>query len=219
MNSLGTARRSRCLTVWATTTVAAAVVLRWCAPDLPGTGSLGGSFERLVVELFAGVLAGCALWWWAVTTVVVLDAVRAAPARTRGVPPAARRLVLAACGVALAGAGAAPAVATPGALHQDDGRRAPSSLHGLPLPERPNGGLLRADPPEAPGADHATVVVRPGDSLWAIAQSNLGPGATAAEVTAHWHLVHELNRGVIGADPDLIQPGQRLRLPTPPHRP
>ena len=28
-----------------------------------------------------------------------------------------------------------------------------------------------------------------------------------------WHLIYRRNRGVIGADPDLIRPGQLLRLP------
>ena len=37
--------------------------------------------------------------------------------------------------------------------------------------------------------------------------------ATAADITACWQRIHRLNRAVIGPDPDLILPTQRLRLP------
>ncbi len=62
------------------------------------------------------------------------------------------------------------------------------------------------------------VVVRPGDTLWAIAAADLAArGATAspapAEVAAYWPRVYALNRKVIGPDPAVIEPGQRLRLP------
>ena len=74
-------------------------------------------------------------------------------------------------------------------------------LTGLPLPDRP-------------GGDDA-VVVRAGDTLWALAERALPAGADDGAVTARWHLIYDLNRDRIGADPDLIQPGQRLRLPRP----
>jgi nucleoid-associated protein YgaU len=57
------------------------------------------------------------------------------------------------------------------------------------------------------------VVVEPGDTLWRIALRHLPPGAGAAEVMGACSRIHELNRDVIGDDPDLIHPGQRLRLP------
>ena len=59
------------------------------------------------------------------------------------------------------------------------------------------------------------VVVRRGDSLWSITGRYLGPSATADEIAREWPRWHEANRDVIGADPDLIQPGQVLRPPTP----
>ena len=58
-----------------------------------------------------------------------------------------------------------------------------------------------------------TVVVRPGDTLWGLADATLPPRAPASAVTERWHRIYRANRGVIGADPDLIQPEQRLRLP------
>jgi len=60
------------------------------------------------------------------------------------------------------------------------------------------------------------VVVLRGDTLWSIAARHLGPGATAAEVTAEWHRWLSTNRDVIGADPDLILPGQELLPPASP---
>ena len=57
------------------------------------------------------------------------------------------------------------------------------------------------------------VVVRRGDSLWDIAARHLGPDASAADVAVEWPRWHQANRDVIGADPDLLIPGQRLVPP------
>jgi hypothetical protein len=62
------------------------------------------------------------------------------------------------------------------------------------------------------------VTVRPGDSLWRIAARHLPPGHTVADVARWWPQWYRLNRGLVGPDPDLLHPGQRLRppaLPTP----
>lgn len=59
------------------------------------------------------------------------------------------------------------------------------------------------------------VVVLRGDSLWSIAARHLGPGTTAAEITTEWHRWLSANRDVIGADPNLILPGQELLAPAP----
>jgi nucleoid-associated protein YgaU len=47
--------------------------------------------------------------------------------------------------------------------------------------------------------------------LWAIAATRLGPQATPALVAANWPRWYAANRAVIGADPDLIRPGQLLQ--------
>jgi len=47
--------------------------------------------------------------------------------------------------------------------------------------------------------------VRPGDCLWTIAQGELGDPQS-------WPLVYHDNRKVIGSNPDLVYPGQRLVL-------
>jgi LysM domain len=56
------------------------------------------------------------------------------------------------------------------------------------------------------------LVVEPGDSLWAIAQERLGAGATAEQVAEEVERIHALNRGRIAEDPNLLFPGQELRL-------
>jgi LysM domain len=58
------------------------------------------------------------------------------------------------------------------------------------------------------------VVVHRGDTLWHIAARHLGPEASAAEIATEWPRWWSANRSVIGDDPDLILPGQRLRPPS-----
>jgi nucleoid-associated protein YgaU len=62
---------------------------------------------------------------------------------------------------------------------------------------------------EAVGA----VVVRRGDSLWDLAARHLGPDASAADIAAEWPRWYAANRHVIGPDPDLLLPGERLVPP------
>ena len=51
-------------------------------------------------------------------------------------------------------------------------------------------------------------VVGPGESLWSIAEAT-----SAADPGRVWRAIWAANRDVIGEDPDLILPGQRLLLP------
>ncbi len=57
------------------------------------------------------------------------------------------------------------------------------------------------------------VLVRPGDTLWAIAAAHLPAGADAAQIDHAWRAWYAANAGVIGPDPDLILPGQHLLPP------
>ena len=58
------------------------------------------------------------------------------------------------------------------------------------------------------------VVVRPGDSLWAIARRLVGPQASNAAVERKLFTIWNLNQGRIGTgDPNLIFPGTPLKLP------
>lgn len=52
-----------------------------------------------------------------------------------------------------------------------------------------------------------THTVDKGESLWAIAENELGDGK-------RWKEIYEANKDVIGDNPDLIKPGQELKLPS-----
>jgi hypothetical protein len=66
-----------------------------------------------------------------------------------------------------------------------------------------------------PGAPPESVVVRPGDSLWAITAARLGRRPTARQVAVTWPRWYAANRAEIGSDPNLIRPGQVLQAPHP----
>ena len=57
------------------------------------------------------------------------------------------------------------------------------------------------------------LVVAPGDSLWSISQERLGPQATPPRIYREVERIYALNRDLIGPDPNLIFPGQKLLLP------
>lgn len=80
----------------------------------------------------------------------------------------------------------------------------------------PGGGLLVKEVRESRSImtpATAEIIVRPGDSLWAIAARHLGPQATDVQIAEAWPHWHAANRDLIGDNPDLLQPGQALRPP------
>lgn len=58
------------------------------------------------------------------------------------------------------------------------------------------------------------VLVAAGDTLWDLAAQRLPPSSSTAAIDRCWRAWYAANRRVVGADPDLIRPGQRL-LPPP----
>lgn len=77
-------------------------------------------------------------------------------------------------------------------------------------PHRP---VVSATWPLAVRPSHpARVVVHAGDSLWVIAASRLAHPHDS-RVAMAWPRWWRTNRDVIGGNPDLIHPGQRLRPP------
>ena len=173
------------------------------APRSPQGGRGGGrSTDDALVATCLAALLGAVGWGWLQGLAAVAEAWRGAvrPAHAGVV----RRLVLAACGVALTSALVAPAAyADPPSRPQPRG----DVLSGLPLPERATGAAHRPQ---------RSTVVRPGDTLWALAATGLPPSASAAAVTERWQRIYARNRPLIGPDPDLIRPGQILELPKEP---
>ncbi|HVX42712.1 MAG TPA: LysM domain-containing protein [Mycobacteriales bacterium] len=74
--------------------------------------------------------------------------------------------------------------------------------------EAPPAPTRQADP-----QPRKEIVVLRGDSLWSIARRALGPGADDAAVAREWPRWYAANRRLIGPNPDLILPGQRLVAP------
>ena len=163
------------------------------------TGSASGAaaVSDLVVAACTTGLALALVWLWLVTTVIVLGLLRGRTATRSGT----RRLVLLACGVAVV-AGSAPALAANG-----DGSEL---LAGLSLPDRAVAPHHRhVEPRTTAPVLGVSYVVRPGDSLSSIALAHPGAGS----LDDRWRALWRANRDVVGDDPDLIHPGQALRLP------
>lgn len=89
---------------------------------------------------------------------------------------------------------------------------APGWVPDRPLVRRQASPRLMATSP--PREERQGVVVRRGDTLWAIARQHLGPGATDAEVAQEWPRWHRANQAVIGPDPDRLLPGMVLQAPS-----
>lgn len=200
--SRGLIRTVRPYVVWLGVTTAAASA----AHAVPGTwravadATGAGAIPQALVAACATGLALSLVWLWLMTSVTVAEVAAGAVPRSGG---ATRRLVLLACGAAVAAGTALPAQASGG-----DGVEV---LVGLPLPERavtPASSGRPGAPAAAPTA--RPYVVRSGDSLWSIARAHPAAGT---DVESRWRAIWRHNRDVVGNDPDLIHPGQALRLP------
>ena len=88
-----------------------------------------------------------------------------------------------------------------------------SPVADLPAPGPPAATPgARAAAPRPVDGDGA-VVVHAGDCLWDLARAHLGDEATDAQVAAEWPRWWRANASVIGRDPGLLLPGQRLLPP------
>lgn len=169
-------------------------------------GSAPDAFTAGLQTGAAWLLVGCAGWLVAVSAALLAEAVagrRRAP-RWCTAPQILRRWVTITSGVALSVGLAAPALAgsSPGADLP--------SVDGLQLPVRASGESATGAAPHGP----APVIheVRAGDSLWRIARDRTTT-ADDGDVASLVARIHHLNHDVIGPDPDILRPGQRLVLP------
>ncbi|WP_286689693.1 LysM domain-containing protein [Aeromicrobium sp. REDSEA-S38_B2] len=169
------------------------------------------SFPTALTSLLELVLLTIAAWA-AVALGLGLVGGRAAVVAARLLPRAVRGALVAGVVTTLS-VGTAHAATSP----SPDPSPAASTLDGLVLPDRPASEVHDTPPvgpPTQPPPD--TVVVAPGDSLWSIAASRSGPRASVADVATSTEQWHQENREVVGPDPDLLQPGQRLTAPREP---
>lgn len=219
---------------WGTDGALAAV--RAPGPVVPAAG------VALAAALGAWVVLGWLVAGTTATLVTAALAGLGSPAHARAAaltPAAGRRLAGALLGLTLAAAplaAALPVGAVERAAVVSADHTGRLSVGGLDLdrpaatapggwsPDRPAATHRRTAGSEAavrlvattPHAEHRVldeVVVRRGDSLWDIAARHLGDGADAAEVAAEWPRWYAANRHLVGADPDLLRPGQRLVPP------
>lgn len=185
------------------------------------------------VDAAAAAVLAPAVWlllgWLGV--VAALGGVAAGPGRgsasagwllARLAPRVLRRTAAGLAGASLAaGAWAGPAFADPSpapapqATSFDWGPPAQPTSAARPAPApqaAPSAG------PRNPAGEGAAITVRPGDCLWQIAAAALastGAAPSTAEIAAAWPRWYAANKSVIGDDPGLIHPGQRLSPPAP----
>jgi nucleoid-associated protein YgaU len=201
---------------------------------------------RATAPLDAALVAVLTVTAWAVLGWLTVSVVLVGAARLQGTagrwagrladrvaPVALRRLVNGALGVTLATAvvggssglgaqlawAAAPnpsAAAASGTPGTSSDNRLDWPVEAAPAAAAPTAGR---QPRPDQSADRDVVVVR-GDTLWDIAAHQLGTRADNAAIATEWPRWYAANRQVIGADPNLLLPGQRLIDPpvSPPTR-
>jgi len=191
-----------------------------------GGRDAAGSLAALTEPLVAAVaLLGWTLAAWLLATALLTGGSRlpglpgraSRSALTRIAPGAVRRAVAGALGlgIVVGGMGAGPASAS--AVRVPVSSSAAVAGPSLDWPDSPSaevGSTPDHTVPDRPSPD--TVVVRPGDTLWGLAEQALPEGATDTEVAQAWPSWWAANRQVIGDDPDLLHPGQHLQPPVSP---
>ncbi|MDR7364033.1 hypothetical protein [Nocardioides marmoribigeumensis] len=186
-----------------------------------GAGLAPGDPARVSAALEATAWTGmaiCGAWFAAAVLACARDlgrhpsrpAPRAARACLR--PAFVRSLLVVLVGGCLTTPGAQPVADHP--AHP----RGWGLLDGLPLPGLPTGAAPEraAHPREThrhPRVAPRTVTARPGDCLWSITATLLGPSASDGQVARAWPRLHRLNRATLGPDPDVLVAGARLVVP------
>ncbi len=178
------------------------------------------SFEVLLRDGAIALLALTAVWGAVVGAAVLVEAASAGRFRAAarlGCPPGWHRWLLTVATAVLAALLVAPSATA-------EERRLPAArmLDGLALPDRAPGGTASETPQQnlrarEPPSVSGWVTVQPGDSLWRISRRLLPADASAGSIAELTRTLYALNRTTLGADPDLIRPGQRLHVPPAAH--
>lgn len=111
---------------------------------------------------------------------------------------------------------AAPVAASPLAVADSSVTECADAMwSGLDRPASADAVIVPAgDPPSSDdSAGPEVVIVRRGDTLWALARDHLGPRASAADTAAEWPRWFAANRDEIGPDPNLLRLGLALNVP------
>lgn len=159
--------------------------------DASFVAATGPDFPRALIAIASLLQLAVACW-----VLVVISVSRSSSRWARSLTPELMRRALF--------AGAAGALAVTPVHAEQVTSPARHQLDGLRLPDRP----------AMSGLTDLSVVVRPGDTLWAIAARSLPPGATDSEIADACAAWYATNRAVIGDDPNLIHPQQSLTPPT-----
>ncbi|AXI78584.1 LysM peptidoglycan-binding domain-containing protein [Peterkaempfera bronchialis] len=89
-------------------------------------------------------------------------------------------------------------------LHTTATRLPHRAPHISAMQGQPPLSVLALMPVKVPAPGSAYWTVHSGDSLSSIAQQS--------HVHGGWHALYDMNRDILGSNPDMIQPGQHLRL-------
>lgn len=168
----------------------------WLMPRAPELIDRLGSddFPTAIGALVALTALGIAVWSLAVLAVGLVE-----PELARRLAPPLIGGLLVVTALPLAAQATAP-----GALG--------GPLDGLRLPDRPEAPVVTSTS-TTPAVQANGHVVTPGDTLWTIVAARLGSTASDAEIAVAVQQWAASNRHVIGSDPNLIRPGQRLTPP------
>ncbi len=208
-----------------------------------GAARLCALLSPFVLRRAAGVLLGASLGAviapgpTMASTGSTADVVVAAPVAVSSLNAVSSPTAVSSSAPVSASASPGPAFAAPPDVPEAPRGAEPSVLPQASPPARPDPGfgpvagdgfvpeppLVRHQPDVsvvAPAARRAIedpeareVVVHRGDSLWSIAARHLGHHPSDAQIADEWPRWYAANSSVIGADPDLLLPGQVLTVP------
>jgi hypothetical protein len=211
---IATWRRRSCLVAVLVGMAAAIAGLWWLTAELlEGVQDGPATLDEAVGSAAAAACWLCLAWLASAVVCSVVAALPGAVGRSASAvadllaPWALRKALIAGLGLTVVSSPTATA-AEPVHLEAGPAVRAMAQIDRLHLD-----GIHTDFPSLDRPAEPAYVTVGPGDCLWSIARRQLGPRAGDAEIAAAWPAWYAANRAVIGPDPNLLQPGQRLIPP------